>query len=49
MEVIGRVEMGAVVGREVDVLDRPAAPSGRSSFFRPGKKPAIWPAVSSCL
>src|SRR5712692_2440857 len=24
MEMIGRVEMGAVVGREIDVLDRPA-------------------------
>src|SRR5262249_674098 len=48
MEVIGRVEMRAVVGREADVLDRPALAVGRSCFWRPGKKPAIWPAVSSC-
>jgi hypothetical protein len=50
MEVIGRVEVGAVVGREVEPFSTAQpSPSGRSSFFRPGKKGAIWPTVFSCL
>jgi hypothetical protein len=38
MEVIGRVEMRAVMGRQVDVLDRPALAVGQILFLEAGEE-----------
>jgi hypothetical protein len=38
MEMIGRVEMGAVMGREIDVLDRPALAVGQVFLLEPGEE-----------
>ena len=46
MEMIGRVEMRAVVGREVDVLDRPALAVRAGLPCRPGKKRRSGPPCS---
>ena len=41
MVMIGRVQMGAVMGGQADAFHRPAFAIGQISFFQPGEKSVI--------